>query len=182
MNDEARYYALAKILEYMERQNVRIEAKLDQLLAKKKPKPRASKTDGYGPAFNKIWDLYPKRPGNSKSKAFAAYNQRIKDAMKIPVGTPGNNVQWLMLEGVKRYADFCDATGKTGTEYTKMAATFFGPDKHYENDWTIPAKAEKIPADNDDMVDWAHANGFRDPKIGESYFQFRKALEAWGRS
>ena len=116
----------------------RIEAKLDQLLAKKKPKARASKKVLYPFWFESIWAAYPKRAGsNPKAKAWSAINARLK-AMS---GNDGRYVAHeYMLLGTIKYAKFCDATGKTGTEYVMQAATFFGPDKHYENDWTIPKK------------------------------------------
>ena len=122
----------------------RIEAQnllILELLTKKKTasKPRAS-TEGFGPAFTKVWSIYPKRAGaNPKGRAFIAYNKRCTE-------TINGNTQWLMSEGTKRYAKFCDATGKTGTEYVMQAATFFGPDKHYENDWKIPAPKTKTGA------------------------------------
>ena len=44
------------------------------------------------------------------------------------------------LAGAKRYAAFCEATGKTGTEYVKQAASFLGPEKPFLEPWTIPAQ------------------------------------------
>ena len=114
----------------------RIEQKLDTLLAKKKPKPRASKRAVYWDFFDAVWAEYPKRAGsNPKQKAFAAFKARSHEGRD-----KDNNINMTMAMGVNRYALFCDATGKTGTEYVMQAATFFGPDKHYENDWTIPKK------------------------------------------
>ena len=134
----------------------RIEAQNAEILAlltkKKVSKPKAS-TEGFGPAFTKVWSIYPKRAGaNPKGRAFIAYNKRCTE-------TINGNTQWLMSEGTKRYAKFCDATGKTGTEYVMQAATFFGPDKHYENDWTIPAPktkngAPEITTASHDRVDF----------------------------
>lgn len=46
-----------------------------------------------------------------------------------------------MIEGARRYAAFCDATGKTGSEYVKQAATFLGPDKSFMLPWDIPPSA-----------------------------------------
>jgi hypothetical protein len=37
-----------------------------------------------------------------------------------------------MLAGVNRYAGYVRATGSAGTQYVKQAATFFGPDRHFE--------------------------------------------------
>lgn len=44
-----------------------------------------------------------------------------------------------MLDGVKRYAARVRATGNTGTQFVKQAATFFGPDRHFEDYWQQPA-------------------------------------------
>ena len=82
----------------------RIEAKLDELLAKKAKvvKPRAAKVV-YWDSFDVVWKAYPKRAGsNPKIKAFAAFKARSYDDKNEPV--------W-MFDGAKRYAKFCDATG-----------------------------------------------------------------------
>ncbi|SEH89304.1 hypothetical protein [Paraburkholderia hospita] len=81
--------------------------------------------------FSEAWAAYPKRAGgNSKADALKAWNARRKDKIEPE----------RMIEGVKRYAKFCDATEKTGTEYVKQAATFFGPGLHFDMDWTPPPK------------------------------------------
>jgi hypothetical protein len=165
---------LKKILEHLERQSVRIEAKLDELLLAKKKRvvKAAASTKGYGPAFTALWGIYPKRAGgNPIDRAFKAYNKRIKDG--------NGNEHFLIKYGIERYASFCDATGKTGTEYVMQAATFFGPDKHYENDWTIPDTVRKsaIPRDNDEMLSWAVKRGMRQPHQGESWNQYRAYVE-----
>ncbi|MNY41786.1 hypothetical protein D3C86_1766250 [compost metagenome] len=43
-----------------------------------------------------------------------------------------------LIDGLRRYRAFCEATGKIGTETVKMAATFFGPNEHYLEDWKPP--------------------------------------------
>lgn len=48
-----------------------------------------------------------------------------------------------MVEGARRYAAFCEATGKIGTEYVKQAATFLGPDKGFMQPWTLPPTAQQ---------------------------------------
>jgi hypothetical protein len=78
--------------------------------------------------------------------------------------------------GAQRYAAFCDATNKTGTEFVMQAATFFGPDKHYENDWAIPGQKETIPADERECIAWGEKRGIH-PRPGESMWDFRKRLE-----
>jgi hypothetical protein len=47
-----------------------------------------------------------------------------------------------MLDGVRRYAAFCRATGKTGTEYVMQAARFFGRAEEYAEPWTVPPKEQ----------------------------------------
>ncbi|EPY4930590.1 helix-turn-helix domain-containing protein [Klebsiella pneumoniae] len=90
---------------------------------------RSAKQD-YSPEFETAWQAYPKRAGgNSKSGAFKAWKARLKDGVK-----PED-----MLAGVKRYAAYTRATGSVGTQYVKQAASFFGPDRHFEESWQVPS-------------------------------------------
>ncbi|MGK0740035.1 helix-turn-helix domain-containing protein [Yokenella regensburgei] len=93
------------------------------------PAPKRSSRDDYSPEFEEAWQAYPKRAGgNSKAAAFKAWRTRLKDGVKPET----------MLSGVKRYAAYVRATGSTGTQYVKQAATFFGPDRHFEESWQGP--------------------------------------------
>ncbi|HGV9335250.1 TPA: hypothetical protein ACNOIO_002439 [Raoultella planticola] len=90
---------------------------------------RPAKQD-YSPEFETAWDAYPKRAGgNSKAGAFKAWKARLKDGVK-----PSD-----MLAGVKRYAAYARATGSVGTQFVKQAATFFGPDRHFDESWQAPS-------------------------------------------
>ena len=92
--------------------------------------PTRSAKQDYSPEFEKAWQAYPKRAGgNSKAAAFKAWNARLKDGVKPEV----------MLAGVKRYAAYVRATGSAGTQYVKQAASFFGPDRHFEESWQAPS-------------------------------------------
>ncbi|MGL5968428.1 MAG: hypothetical protein ACRCZ6_14965 [Kluyvera sp.] len=84
----------------------------------------------YSLDFELVWQEYPKRAGgNPKGAAFKHWKARLAEG-----ATPQ-----AILDGVRRYAAFIRATGKLGTEYVKQAATFFGPDRHFEEPWTLPA-------------------------------------------
>ena len=144
----------------------RIEAMLIKLTEKKKPKPRGSKAV-YPQMFESAWAAYPKRSGsNPKRKAYSAFLQRIKEYENAPI-----------FSGITRYAAFCVETGKTGTEYVMQAATFFGPDKHYENDWTIPAAQNNPPKDDNKLTAWATNHNYRPAHPGETFSEWRRALE-----
>ena len=92
--------------------------------------PARSVKQDYSPEFETAWQAYPKRAGgNSKSGAFKAWKARLKDGVK-----PED-----MLAGVKRYAAYARATGSVGTQFVKQAATFFGPDRHFEESWLAPS-------------------------------------------
>lgn len=92
--------------------------------------PARSSRQEYSPEFEQAWQEYPKRAGgNSKSAAFKAWKARIREGIKPET----------MLDGVKRYAAWVRATGNTGTQFVKQAATFFGPDRHFEDFWQQPA-------------------------------------------
>ncbi|HFU3472756.1 TPA: helix-turn-helix domain-containing protein [Escherichia coli] len=91
--------------------------------------PARSARQEYSPEFEQAWREYPKRAGgNSKSAAFKAWKARLREGIKPET----------MLDGVRRYAAWVRATGNTGTQFVKQAATFFGPDRHFEDFWQQP--------------------------------------------
>lgn len=92
----------------------------------------------YPDEFEQAWKGYPKRPGNNKRDACKAWEARVK------AGADPDDI----LAGVQRYAAFCRITGKTGTEFVKQGATFFGPSEHYLDDWTPPPPDGKAPPSN----------------------------------
>lgn len=97
----------------------------------KLPLPRkAAERDGDA-KFDALWALYPKRAGgNPKPAALKTYRARLA------AGVTHDE----LAAGLVRYAAFCAATGKVGTEYVKQAATFFGPsDEAWAELWAIPA-------------------------------------------
>ncbi|WP_414454403.1 helix-turn-helix domain-containing protein [Enterobacter roggenkampii] len=92
---------------------------------------RSSK-ENYSNEFEQAWKAYPKRAGgNSKAAAWKAWKARIKDGVTTVA----------MLHGVNRYAAYVRATGSAGTQYVKQVATFFGPDRHFEESWQAPSGA-----------------------------------------
>lgn len=85
----------------------------------------------YSPEFETAWKAYPKRAGgNPKPSAWKHWKARLKEGI-----SPDD-----MLAGVQRYAAWVTVTGKSGTEYVKQAATFFGPDRHFAESWTLPGQ------------------------------------------
>lgn len=94
------------------------------------PAPARSAKEDYSPEFETAWQAYPKRAGgNSKAAAYKAWKARLKDGVKSED----------MLAGVKRYAAYVKVTGNAGTQFVKQAATFFGPDRHFEEAWQTPS-------------------------------------------
>ncbi|MDZ6871159.1 replication protein, partial [Escherichia coli] len=92
--------------------------------------PARSARQEYSPEFEQAWQEYPKRAGgNSKSAAFKAWKARLNEGVNPET----------MLEGVKRYAGWVSAMGNSGTQFVKQAVTFFGPDRHFEESWEVPA-------------------------------------------
>ncbi|HHX8207379.1 TPA: helix-turn-helix domain-containing protein [Enterobacter hormaechei] len=96
----------------------------------KAPSENRSSKENYSNEFEQAWQAYPKRAGgNSKAAAWKAWKARIKDGVNTEA----------MLAGVNRYAGYVRATGSAGTQFVKQAATFFGPDRHFEEVWQAPA-------------------------------------------
>jgi len=80
--------------------------------------------------FETAWKQYPKRSGdNPKLKAWHAWCVRLKEGVRTTD----------MLDGVRRYAAWCDVSGKTGTEFIMQAATFFGKNSRYAETWVLPS-------------------------------------------
>lgn len=96
-----------------------------------KPKPKSEDDD----RLVELKAIYPKRVGSQPwARAMKSINARIEGGATWPD----------IADGVRRYAEFCRQTDKIGTEYVMMAATFCGPDKHYEEPWDPPAgKADR---------------------------------------
>ncbi|SFE19358.1 hypothetical protein SAMN04489710_11832 [Paracidovorax konjaci] len=84
---------------------------------------------GYSEEFEAAWAAYPSRSGHSKHEAFKAWQARLKSG----------HTAADMHAGIVRYAGYVKACG-TEQQYVKHAATFLGPDRHFESDWSMPAQ------------------------------------------
>ena len=102
----------------------------ESLLLNPEPKHTAKKTrrDEYSDEFLDAWNLYPSRPGANKAQSFKAWSARINEGIN-PI---------LIVDGVIRYANYCKSVS-VEPNFIKQPATFFGPDRHFETDWTPPA-------------------------------------------
>lgn len=77
--------------------------------------------------FDAAWGAYPRRQGgNSRKNAEARYRKAVK------AGVDPSDI----LAGVRAYAEHCDATGKTGTEFVKTAEAWLNG-RFWESDWSI---------------------------------------------
>ena len=93
--------------------------------------------------FEELRAVYPKRGGAQPwSRAVKAANKRIREGVRFNT----------MIEGARRYAGYCEATGKVGTEFVMQAATFLGPDQHYLEPWTLQGSDEYEPDEFDASV------------------------------
>ena len=116
----------------------------------------ASRTS-YTPEFEKAWGLYPTRSGgNPKRRAFKAWCARIQE---------GRTAEQL-IDGVRRYAAYCKAQGKTGTEYVKQAATFFGPDEEFNEAWKPGKNGKGFPAWDANLSDVDYSEGLPARAVG----------------
>lgn len=86
----------------------------------------------YSEDFERMWLKRPPRAGSdSKKKAFAALNARLKQGADIAV----------IEAGLDRYCAYILASGDAGTRHVLMMATFFGPDEHYLTPYAITENA-----------------------------------------
>lgn len=112
--------------------------------AKAEKEPSAGRqADAARAQFAQAWKAMPKRAGhNPKARAERAFRARLRDGC-----SPGD-----MIAGVERYARYCDAMGKTGTEYVMQGATFFGPDKPFEQPYAIATDGGRWDATDDGIL------------------------------
>ena len=74
--------------------------------------------------------MYPRRAGgNPKAAARKAFLARCAQ------GVPAHD----LVAGAVRYAVYIRMTGKEGTEYVKMASSFFGLSEFWKEPWNLPA-------------------------------------------
>ena len=81
--------------------------------------------------FDQLWADYPRRPNNSKADARKAVLARLREGV-LPEHLSG---------GVRAYKAYCDALAgrpEWDARFIKQAATFFGPGRHWESDYTPP--------------------------------------------
>lgn len=126
----------------------------------------------YSPEFLELKAIYPKRlGGNPWPRAFKAYSTRIKQ------GYDHDEIK----AGLARYAEFCDKTAKTGSEFVMQAATFFGPDLRWQDEYELPKETQKpewskLPFDDEKLWGFAKEHGFSDPG-NLTYRQYRTKLQ-----
>lgn len=83
----------------------------------------------YPAEFERAFQAMPKRAGgHPKKTAFRAWSASLKRGADPAA----------IEDGARRYALFIAAIGKTGTEFVKLAATFFGPDDLWLDAWDVP--------------------------------------------
>ncbi len=120
--------------------------------------------------FDIAWGLYPKRAGNNpKKKAGHAWSARINEGVDPSI----------IIDGIRRYAKFVTVTQKMGTEFTMQAATFFGPEKPFEQSWDIP-KPTNIKKSEDQWVSLGESLGIT-ARPGESMNEYLRRIEVASR-
>jgi hypothetical protein len=76
----------------------------------------------------KLKAVFPKRAGSHRwPAAEKAINARLREG----------HTETEILEGAERYARWCEASGKVGTEFVQQAATFVGRNKAFLESWEI---------------------------------------------
>lgn len=86
-----------------------------------------SATRGEPAGFAACWAAYPTRPNNSRAAALKAYRARLAE--------PHPPTEEALLAGTRAYAAYARTLDP---RYIKLAATFYGPDRHWESAYTSP--------------------------------------------
>ena len=95
---------------------------------KTQPPTKKSAPGSYPEDFENLWSEYPKREGaNPKNKAYSCWKARKLEGVSAEA----------MLEGTRRYRQYCEMRGQAGTEYVMQAQRFYGKERAFENDWQV---------------------------------------------
>jgi hypothetical protein len=85
--------------------------------------------------FGEFWQAYPRRLGtNSRKNAEARFRAAVK---------AGSDAE-AIIDGARRYAAQCDATGKTGTEFVKAAEAWLNG-RFWEGSYPLSAPSRAPP-------------------------------------
>jgi hypothetical protein len=97
-------------------------------------------TTSYPADIDLLWSAYPKRSGsNNKQAAYRQFQARLAEGVAFDA----------MYDGTQRYAAWAQASGKVGTELVKMASTFLGRDRHFDETWEVPSSTHLIGVGGD---------------------------------
>jgi len=140
-----------------------VEAKLDLLLEQKKPTPKnriPTKNAGCDVAFNLFWSAYPVKKGK-------------KAARNVYMRIPSSKYPMIHADIKKRMEN--DAQWMEG--YIPHPATYLNGERWEDEITPVVTQAETMPKENSDLVAWAGNKGFRSPRPGESFTQYRMAVQ-----
>lgn len=147
----------------------------------KKPKAKREKKEvEYSPEFEEAWKIYPKKNGNKKIAAYAAWKGWIGEVRPAGDLLIVNGMYRLMIDGTKRYAAYHKALG-TSERHIHQGSTFFGREKLYMQDWDIPKQHTELKKPQDEEINqFAIDNELTYPaptqcKTFDSYWKFLKA-------
>lgn len=96
-------------------------------------KRQTMRSHGEPKGFAEFWAARPRRSGaDPRGAALKAYRARLKEKVTAEE----------MLDGIRRYADFCRAT-LDNPKYIKMTSTFLSKDgRFWEEDWIVPGRQD----------------------------------------
>lgn len=93
-----------------------------------------------------MWVIYPKREGsNPKKQALSKYRARLREGVRHDE----------MRDGVCRYAEYCKAKDKTGTDKVMQAQRFFGTEKEFLLPWNVGGKTKA-----EERAEWEKRQGY----------------------
>lgn len=100
-------------------------------------------------------EAYPRRAGDlGKAKAETAFRRLVKQGVD-----PGR-----IVDGAKRYAVYCEATGRAKTEYVKQMPTFLNG-KGWEEEFELPDESMGRNGNSRNGIDWGRIESEVDSEL-----------------
>ena len=154
----------------------RIEAKLDELLSRKKRKPtslaESQRHVFIGNEFARWWVVYPKKKGKADAcKAFHAIAKTKRDEEAIKDFTD------CLITDIQNRLRQDEAWMNGQIQYLPHPATWLRGERWNDD---ITKSTPQLPKDNLELLNYAREKGMREPRIGESWTAYRAYVELKG--
>lgn len=114
------------------------------------------------PPFEVWWNLYPRKVGKIAARR-AWIRQRLDLVADEVIGHLAEQVE-------RQYKN-------TPKKYIPHPTTYLNQGRWEDEIEEVDAVEEPLPRNNEDLPAWAASKGYREPRVGETWYEYRAYVE-----